>query len=119
VETGFERSLHLPDVRGGDRYLRVTWHADTSTLVLSHWRDAICVASTPVTLEDATRLVGLVVGALKEKAILAAGAPNAEAKTGTNLLTRLRQRFRPPLAHIVRLPEHGRAPGAGSEDRNA
>jgi hypothetical protein len=119
VEVEFERSLHLTDARGGDRYLRVTWHADASTIVLSQWRDAICVASTPLTLEDATRLIGLVVGALKEKAILTIGAATAEPVTGRNLLTRLRDRFRPQLAHIIRLPERGRASGERSANRNA
>jgi hypothetical protein len=27
----------LADVRGGDQYLRTTWHPDSSTIVFSHW----------------------------------------------------------------------------------
>lgn len=104
VEEGLDRRLYFPDARGGDRYLRVTWHRETSTIVLSHWRGDVCVASTPVTLDDATRLIGLIVGALKERSTLQVGPPKPHPATAGNLLARLRRRLRPQLAQIVRLP---------------
>ena len=64
VEEGFDRRLFIPDRRGSGRYLRVTWHRDSATIVLSHWQDDVCLASTPVSLDDAAGLVRLVNGAL-------------------------------------------------------
>lgn len=102
MEEGFTRRLFLPDVRGAERYLRVTWHKDTSTVVFSHWHGDVCVSSTPVSLEDASKLVGLVVGALKEAALgpLERATPTAVSR---GLLDRLRHRFRPQLAQVVKL----------------
>lgn len=100
MEEGFARRVFLPDVRGPDRYLRVTWHRETSTIVLSHWERDICVASTPVSLPDATQLIGMIVGALKE-----AAARPASLVHPPSLLSRLRERFRPQMAQIVALPD--------------
>lgn len=58
----------LCDARDDERYLRVTWHPDSSTVVFSHWNGPVCAASTPVELADASRLVELLVGALREAA---------------------------------------------------
>ena len=58
----------LGDARDTDRYLRVTWHPGSSTVVFSHWNGPVCAASTPVELDEASRLVELLVGALREAA---------------------------------------------------
>ena len=89
------RTLVLPDSRGGDRFLRVTWHPASSTVVFSHWTGSICTASTPVTLDDASRLVELFVGALRglaKGAISAQGGP-VQGNDGAvaSLLRRLRR----------------------------
>jgi hypothetical protein len=118
VEEGFERRLYFSDARGNDRYLRVTWHADTSTIVLSHWRDDICVATTGVSLQDATRLIGLIVGALKESASVPVIVPTPE-RAVTKLLTRFRRRWRPQLAEIVRLSDRIRPARTPGQGRNA
>lgn len=102
MEEGFTRRLFLPDVRGTDRYLRVTWHKDTSTVVFSHWHGDVCVSSTPVSLDDATKLIGLMVGALKEAALRPLDKASPSASSG-GLLDRLRQRFRPQVAQVVKL----------------
>ena len=102
VEEEFSRRLFLSDARGPHRYLRVTWHRETSTIVLSHWQDDVCLASTPVSLEDATRLIGLIVGALKESAARSAVMPAATGAT-PGLFERLRTRFRPQLAQVIEL----------------
>ena len=120
MEEGFSRRLFLPDVRGEERYLRVTWHRDSSTLVFSHWRGDVCVASTPISLNDASRLIGLVVGALKEAAAYPAktdakSQPN-EPTTAPGLVGFLHRRLRPQLAQVVRLPERRRE--AGSKDKH-
>ncbi len=109
MEEGFSRRVFLPDVRGEERYLRVTWHRDTSTIVFSHWRGDVCVASTPISLNDASRLIGLVVGALKEAAAYPANAVDLrqanEPPAAPGLVGFLRRRLRPHLAQVVRFPE--------------
>ena len=62
------RSLVFPDQRGQHRYLRVTWHAGTRTVVLSHWTGALCTASTRVALTDMSRLIVFLVNALDRSA---------------------------------------------------
>jgi hypothetical protein len=46
----------------------VTWHADTRTVVLSHWNGALCTASTRVALADMSRLIVFLVNALDRSA---------------------------------------------------
>ena len=60
--------VFLPDARGGDLYLRATWHPQSATVVFSHWDGEVCVASTPVALSDSTKVIDLLVRALSEVA---------------------------------------------------
>ena len=46
----------------------MTWHADTRTVVLSHWNGALCTASTLVALADMSRLIVFLVNALDRSA---------------------------------------------------
>lgn len=80
MEEGRTRTVLLGDARDTERYLRVTWHPDSSTVVFSHWNGPVCAASTPVELADASRLVELLVGALRD-----AAAPRADDTTITKL----------------------------------
>jgi hypothetical protein len=98
--------------------MRVTWHKDTSTMVCSHWQGDVCLASTQVSLENATRLIGLVVEALKDAAARPATAgPPSQRRTP---LDQLLARLRPQLAQIIKLtdrfrdnaPAHQAAPGS-------
>jgi hypothetical protein len=68
VEVLRTRTVVLPDSRGGEQFLRVTWHPASSTIVFSHWNGTLCTASTPLRLTDATRLIDLLVGALRDVA---------------------------------------------------
>ena len=65
VEEIRTRTLALPDIRGEDRFLRISWHPSSSTVVFSHWVGSVCIASTPVSLPDASRVIDLLVGALR------------------------------------------------------
>lgn len=47
--------LSFPDTRGKRAYLQVTRHSGQRKVVLSQWRDGICVASTPL---DVSELLG-------------------------------------------------------------
>ena len=49
---GHPNRLHIPDARGQGASLRVTRHPDQRKVVLSHWRDGVCVASTPIELSE-------------------------------------------------------------------
>ncbi len=89
----------LPDSRGAERHLRVTWHPATETVVFSHWTGPVCTASTPVHLADASRVIELLVGALRTSA----GDSTADRQSdriGTGALQRLLDRFRPDPASI-------------------
>ena len=105
VEEGGPRRLFITDARGPERYLRVTWHRETSTVVFSHWQNDVCVASTPVALNDASRLIGLLVDALKDSAFRPAERPDSSpgAARAGGLLSRLRAWLRPQLAQVVTL----------------
>ena len=94
--------VFLPDARGGDLYLRATWHPQSATVVFSHWDGEVCVASTPVALSDATSVIDLLVRALSEVADrqLGAAAP-AAAPQPRSALDRLRHRLRPKLADVI------------------
>lgn len=59
VEEGRSRTVLLGDARGGERYLRVTWHAESDTVVFSHWQGAVCAATTSVSSSEVSRLVEL------------------------------------------------------------
>jgi hypothetical protein len=66
VEPVGTRTVVLGDARADDRFLRVTWHPSSSTLVFSHWLGAVCTASTPVRLAEATKLIEFLTGALRD-----------------------------------------------------
>jgi hypothetical protein len=89
-------------------------------MVLSHWQDEVCVASTRVPLEDASKLIGLIVGALRE----AAANPSADPGTGLSapprgVLDRLRERFRPQLAQVIALHDRLRPERSASRSKGA
>jgi hypothetical protein len=83
VEEGFTRRVFVPDVRGRDRYLRVTWHKESATLVWSQWQGDRCIGSTRVSLADSLQLVDMITGAIEETdpPPLAAAGPQ-ERKVG-------------------------------------
>jgi hypothetical protein len=102
VEQERARTLTLSDARGGDRFLRVTWHPASSTIVFSHWTGTVCTASTPVKLPEASKIVDLVVGSLRD---VAEAVPAPLAPSAPRLLDRFLKRARPPLAAVLRLPQ--------------
>lgn len=88
------RSLVLPDVRGEERYLRVTWHPLTSTVVFSHWTGSVCTASTPVSLPQASQIIELLVSALRglaNETVSWRGSREPETSWLRGLLGRIRQ----------------------------
>lgn len=47
------------DARGAGRALRVTWHPETQLLVLSVWRDEICIATHRLEASELPRFAHL------------------------------------------------------------
>jgi hypothetical protein len=48
--------------------LRASWHPERRAVVFSHWRENVCVASTPVPVEELPTLVAVLARALAEAA---------------------------------------------------
>ena len=67
--------LQIPDQRDGGRHLRVSWHPTRQLVVFSHWRDGVCVATTPVELSEIPGVIAVLVKALAD----AARRPTAQA----------------------------------------
>src|SRR5580698_8628806 len=106
MDEGRTRTLVLDDSRGDERFLRVTWHPSSSTLVFSHWNGPVCTASTPVTLPEASKIIALVVSALRDVAETSAvRLSEATSAQPGGRIDRLLRRVRPHLATIARLPE--------------
>ena len=103
VEEDKTRRVAIDDVRGNQRWLRVTWHPDTNTVVFSHWNGEVCSASTPVRLGDATKVTELVLRALREAVD---GHPNASSPAQTprrDWFEKLRRAARPQMAKVMAL----------------
>lgn len=73
-----ETRVVVADKRGASRYLRVTWHPRSATVVFSHWEGTVCTASTPVHLAGAAQVAGVLVRALAS----AVAVPPAEEPVG-------------------------------------
>lgn len=54
----------LADVRGGGRWMRVTWHEEADLVVLSLWRDNSCVGTLRLDRQDVPDLVNALVAGL-------------------------------------------------------
>ena len=106
--------VFLPDVRGGDQYLRATWHPDSATIVFSHWSGEVCVASTPVALTDCTELVELQVRSLSEVASRQFAPASAPPPPGTTM-DRLRAVLRPKVAEVIDATARFRPSGRGGD----
>lgn len=101
VEESKTRTVAIDDVRGDERWLRVTWHPDTQTVVFSHWNGEVCSASTPVRLADASKVIELVLRALRDAVEHNVSRP-AEAPQ-SDWFEKLRRATRPKMAKVMAL----------------
>jgi hypothetical protein len=46
------------DARGADRALRVSWHTEADLVVLSMWRENVCVGSFRLAIDEVPDLIG-------------------------------------------------------------
>jgi hypothetical protein len=96
------RRLSIPDARGHGASLQVTKHPEQRKIVLSHWRDGVCVASTPVDLSEVPALIGVLADALGD-AIDATAAESIAPTPKHSLVSVIRSWLRPRLAQITEL----------------
>ena len=109
----------LGDSREDGRFLRVTWHPNTHTVVFSHWSGTVCTASTPVKLFEASKVIDLLVAALAELAkVTSEASAQAERPTrwmGGPLAQRLLRRLRPAGGTVLRMASAARRdPASGT-----
>jgi hypothetical protein len=96
------RRLSIPDARGQSATLRVTKHPEQRKVVLSHWRDGVCVASTPVELGEVPGLISVLADALGD-ALDASPTHYATPPSKASLFSVVRSWLRPRLAQITEL----------------
>ncbi len=83
--------------------------------MLSHWRDGICVASTPVELDELPELIALLADALGDAARRPESSAVASGPVRPGVLAKLKMWLRPHLAQIVELGAAVRHDGEGRE----
>src|SRR5579864_5067744 len=104
--------LVVRDQRGEDRYLRASWHADTHSIVLSHWSGGVCTASTRLALADVPGLIGFLVDTLHHAATARLSSPATEPapeRRREGMATRAEswiRRLVAPAAPVIPLSEH-------------
>jgi hypothetical protein len=96
------RRLSVPDARGDGATLRVTKHTEQRKIVLSHWKDGVCAASTPIELSEVPALIGALADALGE-AVHAPSRESSDPAPKETLLSVIRGWLRPKLAQITEL----------------
>jgi hypothetical protein len=99
---GHPNRISIPDARGHGASLRVTRHPPERKIVLSHWRDGVCVASTPIELNEVSALIGVLADALGD-AVGVTDITPAPASARPSIVSTLRNWFRPKLAQITEL----------------
>ena len=58
----------VPDARGADRMLRVSWHHEADVAVLSFWRGDTCAGTARIERAAVPELVAALVAGLAEQA---------------------------------------------------
>jgi hypothetical protein len=94
--------LNIPDARGQGATLRVTRHPEQRKVVLSHWRDGLCVASTPVELSEIPALIGVLADALGD-AIETTDRTSGRPIVKPSLIAAIRSWLRPKVAQVTEL----------------
>lgn len=108
------KSLAIHDARSQEATLRVTGHPEKRKLVISHWRDDICVASTHVEVGELPALIGVLADTLGD--VARSGVPAPTITPGDHgLLARVKTWWRPRFAQIIELRAAGRV-RAGREE---
>jgi hypothetical protein len=94
--------LTIPDARGHGATLRVTRHPEQGKVVLSHWREGVCVASTPIELSEVSGLIGVLADALGDAIDTSTPAGTTPARP-PSVVGIVRNWIRPKLAQVTEL----------------
>jgi len=87
----FPRRVFIEDLRRDGMFLRVTWHAEHSAFVVSHWQGEVCVAATRVAATDVADVVTLLTNGLAD-ALSSAQSKPPEPQSPPRLVPRARWR---------------------------
>ena len=99
------RRIYVPDVRGDDSYLRMTWHAEQRVVVVSQWDGPVCTAATRLDVADAPEVISFLAGTLADAATVRP-AETVEVTTAPEpWWRRWTARWRRPHAKLVAMPE--------------
>jgi hypothetical protein len=79
--------VEVTDPRDDHRRLRVSWHPERRELIVSHWRDNVCVATTPVGVKEIAGLIGLLASALQDAAMSPPALPEPRYQTTRDQLS--------------------------------
>jgi hypothetical protein len=102
-----QKSIAIEDARDGGASLRVTRHPEQHKVVLSHWRERVCVASTPIELKDVPPLIAILAEALGD-GIESPRVARREGQAGlAGVLSALRDWLRPRLAVVTDIRSSG------------
>lgn len=88
----------IPGARGHGASLR---DPEQRKVVLSHWRDGLCVASTPIELSEVSALIGVLADALGEAIDATQQKPAVSNRRSP--ISAIRRWLRPRLAQIIDL----------------
>ena len=97
----FPHRVLIADVRENGTYIRVTWHSDGSTFVLSHWDNNGCIAATRVSVEDVPQLIVLLTNGLADALARERAVPPPAPALRVRWFRRLRRQRR--VADVVPL----------------
>jgi len=99
------RRIYVPDVRGHDSYLRMTWHAEQRVVVVSQWDGPVCTAATRLDVADTPEIISFLAGTLGDAATVRP-AETVEVTTSPEpWWRRWTARWRRPQAKVVAMPE--------------
>ena len=101
----FGNRVVIEDLRDNGTYLRVTWHPDGRTFVVSHWRDDVCLAATRVDPSAAPDLIALLARGLGD--VAAANVTTARVEAGRRSSTGRWKRIQRAITERLRPPRRG------------
>jgi hypothetical protein len=101
--------VFVEDVRRNGSFLRVTWHGDARTFVVSNWEDDVCVGASRVDVQGAAKLVGLLADGIAAAATAPPAAPAPPPPTTLRALVQVWWRARSWRAPVLTLRPHDQA----------
>ena len=100
--------LEIPDPRGRPGCLRLSWHASRGTVVVSHWRNGVCVSTTPLGIAEIGQLATFLVSVLADAVAKPPASLYPEDRPGRRgLIAWIRNWLQPKRAPVVGIADQG------------